>query len=375
MTGGAAREALLSRPRVIVMAALVLLTLLALTYVLWLRAGMMAPSPDMPSMTVTQMAAMMSPGFAEWSAGHFFFIFAMWTVMMVGMMLPTITPMLLLYTRLAEKSLSSGLAFAATAWFAAGYLLAWTGFSLLATLAQYGLERLALLTPMMQSANRPFAAALLVAAGSYQWVPLKNVCLSQCRAPLSFIQRHGGFRPGRLQAVRLGLLHGAYCVGCCWVLMTLLFAGGVMNIFWIVGLMIFMLAEKIAPGGRVLSKVAGVVMIMGGIWYFAGTPHSYGPGRLFQDNAPLRRKSRQPRAQAMIGATAQPVHETGNLAEVEAADHGLDGANLARLHGQGSEAQAQKRHGVQRAPRHLAAERKITAVFRRALNDQADEGE
>jgi predicted metal-binding membrane protein len=262
-------EALWSRPRAIAMGALLLLTLLAWSYVLWLRAGMMAPSPGMPSMTVADMAAMASPGFVSWSAGHFFFIFAMWAVMMVGMMLPTVAPMLLLYTRLAERSLSAGLVFAATAWFAAGYLLAWTGFSLLATLAQYGLERLALLTPMMQSASRPLSAALLVAAGFYQWTPLKNACLSQCRAPLFFVQRHGGFRPGRLQAMRLGLLHGAYCVGCCWVLMALLFAGGVMSIFWIAGLMIFMLAEKIIPGGQALPRLAGVAAMAAGLWLFA----------------------------------------------------------------------------------------------------------
>ncbi|HWY60870.1 MAG TPA: DUF2182 domain-containing protein [Rhizomicrobium sp.] len=258
------------RPRVVVVFALVLLTLIAWAYLLWVRAEMMAPSPDMPSMTAAEMAAMASPGFMPWSAGHFFFIFAMWAVMMVGMMLPTVTPMLLLYTRLAEMNNSSGRMFASTAWFAAGYLLAWTGFSLLATLAQYNFERFALLTPMMQSANQTFGGAVLIAAGLYQWTPLKSACLSQCRAPLSFIQRHGGFRTDKLHTLRLGILHGAYCVGCCWVLMALLFVGGVMNIFWIAGLMIFMLAEKILPGGWILSKIAGVAAIAGGVWYLAG---------------------------------------------------------------------------------------------------------
>jgi predicted metal-binding membrane protein len=256
------------RPRLIVAGALVLLTLIAWAYVLWVRAGMMAP--DMPSMTLAQMAAMASPGFAPWSAGHFLFIFAMWAVMMVGMMLPTVAPMLLLYARLAAMNNSAGRMFASTAWFAGGYILAWTGFSLLATLAQYQLERLALLTLMMQSASRTFAGVLLIAAGVYQWTPLKRGCLTQCRAPLSFVQRHGGFRTGKLQAMRLGILHGAACVGCCWALMALLFAGGVMNIFWIAGLMIFVLAEKILPGGWVLSRIAGVAAAAAGLWYLAG---------------------------------------------------------------------------------------------------------
>jgi len=254
-------------PRFIVICALVLLIFIAWAYVLWVRAGMMAPSPDMPSMTMAEMAAMASPGFTAWNAGHFYFIFAMWAVMMVGMMLPTVMPMLLLYTRLAQSA--PGLVFASTAWFAGGYLLAWTGFSLFATMAQYGLERFALLTPMMEGASRVFGGTVLVIAGLYQWTTLKIACLAQCRAPLSFVQQHGGFRPGKMQALRLGVLHGGYCVGCCWALMALLFVGGVMNIFWIAGLMIFMLAEKILPGGRALSRLGGVAAIAGGLWYFA----------------------------------------------------------------------------------------------------------
>jgi predicted metal-binding membrane protein len=264
MQDGAATRVWL-HPRFAVIAALVLLTLLAWCYLLWIRAGMMAPSPQMPSMTMAEMAAMASPGFAPWTMGHFFFVFAMWAVMMVGMMLPSVTPMLLLYARLAPASL-----FASTAWFGAGYLLAWTGFSLLAASAQYGFEHLALLSPMMQSTDRIFGGALLIAAGAYQWTPLKIACLTQCRAPLSFVQRHGGFRAGRRNAMRLGLLHGAYCVGCCWALMALLFVGGVMNILWIAGLMFFVLVEKIMPGGRILSKVAGLAAAAVGIWYLAG---------------------------------------------------------------------------------------------------------
>ena len=266
-SGDAALAAVLKRDRLVVIATLIALTALAWAYVLWVRAGMSAPSPDMPSMTMTDMAAMISPRFTEWTPIHFLFNFAMWAVMMVGMMTPSAAPMILLYTQVARQASTLGRPFAPSAWFASGYLLVWTAFALLATLAQYGLERLALLTPMMESASRVFGGAVLIAAGLYQWAPSKDACLSQCRAPLSFVQRHGGFRAERLGSLRLGLRHGAYCVGCCWALMALLFVGGVMNLLWIAGLMIFVLAEKMLPGGRVVSKFAGLGAIAAGAWY------------------------------------------------------------------------------------------------------------
>src|SRR5208282_2367329 len=142
-------------------------------------------------------------------------------------------------------------------WFAAGYLLAWTSFAALATTAQYGLERVALLTPMMASANKWFGAAILFAAGAYQFAPLKDSCLASCRAPLSFVLRHGGFRADAVGSLSLGFRHGLYCIGCCWALMALLFVGGVMNILWIAGLMIFVLVEKIIPAGRYVSRAVG----------------------------------------------------------------------------------------------------------------------
>jgi predicted metal-binding membrane protein len=108
-----------------------------------------------------------------------------------------------------------------------------------------------------------------LAVGVFQWTPLKNACLAQCRAPLSFVQRHGGFKPGLFPALRLGLLHGTYCVGCCWTLMTLLFVGGVMNLLWIAGLMIFVLLEKTIPLGKTFSRIAGVAAGAAGVWMLA----------------------------------------------------------------------------------------------------------
>ena len=122
-----------------------------------------------------------------------------------------------------------------------------------------------MMTPAMSAASRPLGAALLIAAGIYQWLPLKDACLAQCRAPLSFIQRHGGFQPDALRSLLLGLRHGLYCVGCCWALMLLLFVFGVMNLLWIGALMIYVLAEKLLPGARLLTRAVGLAAIVAGV--------------------------------------------------------------------------------------------------------------
>jgi predicted metal-binding membrane protein len=119
---------------------------------------------------------------------------------------------------------------------------------------------------MMTSASPIFGGLILIIAGIYQWSPLKEACLSFCQTPIVFIQRHGGFRRDARGALELGVKHGAYCVGCCWVLMALLFVGGVMNVLWIAGLTFFVLAEKLLPGGRILSRATGVVLACFGIW-------------------------------------------------------------------------------------------------------------
>src|SRR5262249_16390677 len=154
-------------------------------------------------------------------------------VMMVGMMTPSVAPLVLLYVRVGRQAERDRKPFAATGWFVTGYILAWTLFALIATAAQWALERAALLTPAMASANRLFGGVVLVAAGAYQWSQLKKACLAHCQSPFVFLQRHGGFRQDVMGSLSLGLRHGIYCVGCCWVLMTLLFVGGVMNLMWI----------------------------------------------------------------------------------------------------------------------------------------------
>ena len=257
MSGGIL-GATLRRDRYIVATALLLITALAWVYLLQLAADM-----DMPGMDSAAMAAMMAP--RVWAPADFGLVLVMWVVMMIGMMTPSATPMILLYARVARQATAQGKRFAATAWFTAGYLLAWTGFSLAATLLQWQLERLTLLSPMMTSSSNRFNGIVLIAIGVYQWTPWKYACLAACQAPLSFIQRHGGFRPEASRSLRLGLLHGAYCVACCWALMALLFIGGVMNVLWIAAIAVLVLLEKAVPVGRLVPRAVGVVCLGAGM--------------------------------------------------------------------------------------------------------------
>jgi predicted metal-binding membrane protein len=204
-------------------------------------------------------------GAPGWSAGDLAMLFAMWSVMMVGMMTPSVAPMILLYARVGRQAAGRGKPFASAGWFLAGYVLAWTLFSAAATAAHAGLSALRYLTPQMAITTPLFGAALLIVAGLYQWTPLKDLCLVQCRAPLQFVQQHGGFRSDPVGALQLGLRHGLYCIGCCWPLMLLLFLGGVMNLLWIAALAALVLAEKIVPHGRQFGRTVGAALIAAGI--------------------------------------------------------------------------------------------------------------
>ena len=167
---------------------------------------------------------------------------------------------------------AQGKPFAATGWFAAGYLLAWSGFSLAATFLQWVIERAALLDSRMAIASNLLGAIVLIAAGVYQWTPLKDVCLAQCQSPFQFLMRHGGFRDQPGGCLLLGLRHGGYCVGCCWVLMALLFVGGVMNVLWIALLTLLVLLEKLTPVGRWIARAAGIACVAAGAWLLVSLP-------------------------------------------------------------------------------------------------------
>lgn len=252
-------ESLLRRDRVVIGGALFAIVALAWIYLLNSPRTMQMSGMTMPDAPDEVMSM-------AWSSMDFLLMFVMWTVMMVGMMTPSAAPMILTYARVARQPGLQGPAFASSLWFAGGYLLSWTAFSLVATMAQYALDRAALLTLGMYLANTRLAGIVLIAAGVYQWTPLKDSCLKQCRSPLAFMQEHGGFRRTISGGLNLGFRHGLYCIGCCWVLMALLFAGGVMNVVWIAAVAILVLVEKVVPAGHTVGRIAGVVLLFGGLW-------------------------------------------------------------------------------------------------------------
>jgi predicted metal-binding membrane protein len=262
--GMAAIEHVLRRDRIVVVTALAVLTVLAWAYTLWAARTM-----DMGEMSMSGMGANMgmalAPAFRPWTGVDFLVMFVMWAVMMVGMMTPSAAPMILIYARVGRHVASQGGPLAATTYFAAGYLCAWAVFSLAATVAQWILEHAALLTPMMAPASDVFGAVVLIAAGLFQWLPLKDTCLKHCQSPFGFVMQHG-FRRDAWGSISLGFRHGTYCVGCCWALMALLFVGGVMNIVWIAGLTVFVLLEKVVPLGRLISRIAGAGLMAWGLW-------------------------------------------------------------------------------------------------------------
>lgn len=188
--------------------------------------------------------------------------FAMWTVMMVGMMLPSASRTILLYGTLVRKNGERGTVLPGVWIFTSGYVVVWTAFSLLATILQVALEQMSLVTPMMVSANKAMSAAILIAAGIYQWLPFKEVCLSKCQNPLQFLVAR--WRPGAGGAFRMGAENGVYCVGCCWAIMLLLFVAGVMNLIWVALITAFVFIEKLRPG-KLASGIAGVVLVLAGI--------------------------------------------------------------------------------------------------------------
>jgi predicted metal-binding membrane protein len=265
-------EKAIRRDRVVVAVALAALTAVAWSYILWLAAAMDPGAMAMSDMRmIPSLARAMVPARAPWTLVEVGYAFAMWAVMMVGMMTPSAAPMILIHYQVGKQAAAQGKPFVATGWFVAGYFLAWFGFALAATTAQWGLDRAALLNPKMAGAGRVFGGVVLIMAGLYQWTPLKTICLAQCQSPMMFIQRHGGFRRDPKGAVLLGLRHGAYCVGCCWALMALLFVGGVMNVLWIAAISAFVLIEKILPG-QLVSRAAGLGFLVAGSWLVAFTP-------------------------------------------------------------------------------------------------------
>jgi len=221
---------------------LVVLALLSLSVLAWVYLFVMARQMAVGDMTLMGMGAssampdsgMMSAATVShmpWSLLTFLLMFIMWSVMMIGMMIPSAAPMILLFARIQRRKLADQTPTVRIAAFTASYLLIWTLFSLIATGLQWGLTELRLLSPMMESTNQVLAVGILLMAGIYQLTPLKLACLTRCQSPIGFLTSQ--WKDGSLGTLKMGIEHGIYCLGCCWMLMALLFVGGVMNLIWV----------------------------------------------------------------------------------------------------------------------------------------------
>jgi predicted metal-binding membrane protein len=201
---------------------------------------------------------MSGPDLTSWPEATLLPLFLMWAIMMIAMMLPSAMPMILTFAAVARNRQWLGRRYVPVSVFVLGYVVIWSLFSVIAALAQWWLHRHALLSPTMASASGWFGGALLLAAGIFQFTPLKQSCLTHCRGPLEFIMTRWREAPGG--AFRMGVEHGVFCTGCCWALMALLFVAGVMNILWIAALTLLVCVEKMLPSRARVSVVTGLVL-------------------------------------------------------------------------------------------------------------------
>jgi predicted metal-binding membrane protein len=248
-------EAALRRDGLVVLAGLLALAGLAWAYIAHLADVMTAHH---------QMAM---PQSGAWSIGETAGLASMWIVMMIAMMIPSVAPVILLFAGVTRRRRLQGVPAAPVSVFTLGYLLAWTGYAVLAALTQSALHSAALLSPAMASASPVLGGGILMLAGVYQWLPVKGACLSHCRSPLGFFSTE--WREGVSGALLMGFRHGSYCVGCCWALMALLFVAGVMNLLWVAAIAGFVLIERLLPNGRLLGRITGVVLAGLGLWMVA----------------------------------------------------------------------------------------------------------
>jgi predicted metal-binding membrane protein len=245
-------EAALRRDRLIVTGGLLALTALAWVYIARMAVGM----PAHHGMAMLQAR--------PWDVGETVGLALMWIVMMIAMMIPSVAPVILLFAGVSRRRRTQGVLAAPVSVFTLGYLLAWTGYAVLAALTQSALHSAALLSPAMASASPALGGTILMLAGVYQWLPVKGACLSHCRSPLGFFSAE--WREGVSGALWMGFRHGSYCVGCCWALMALLFVAGVMNLVWVAAIAGFVLAEKVVPNGRLLGRITGAALAGCGLW-------------------------------------------------------------------------------------------------------------
>jgi len=238
--------------RICIVSAIAGLTILSWLYLVHLKVEMAADA--------TAMAAMGMPMDASWATPDVLAAFGMWTVMMIGMMSPAALPVLFVVAK--SESARGGTPLRTTAAFTAGYLAVWATFSAVAAVLQWKLHDVALL-PMSMTLTSSIGGFVVIGAGIYQLTPIKRACLVHCQNPVNVLMVH--WRAGLTGALRMGVRHGWYCVGCCWALMVVLFAVGVMNLVWVDVIAVFVLLEKLDLGGVALTRAAGGVLILAGL--------------------------------------------------------------------------------------------------------------
>ena len=244
----------MKQDRFIVVSGLVLICILSWLYIIYLYRQM-----EVMNMDALFFAMPMSP---SWTVIDFILLFLMWFVMMIAMMTPSVAPLILIFTTVNRQRREKDRPFVKTAYLFAGYFLVWAVFSLAATGLQWALQQITLLNPEMRTTNKIMGGLILIATGIFQFTPFKQTCLGYCRSPLEFVHRN--WKEGKRGALRMGIQNGLYCVGCCWMLMVLLFVAGIMNILWVALIALFVLIEKIVPQTKWIPYLAGCILIVYG---------------------------------------------------------------------------------------------------------------
>jgi predicted metal-binding membrane protein len=254
MTGTGSLAFILKKDRFVVLMALSILCVLSWLYIIYLYNQMYPMNMD------AFLFAM--PMTSSWSWTDFVLLFLMWFVMMIAMMMPSVAPLVLIFTSINRKRQQQKNPFVSSGYLISGYFLVWAAFSLFATILQWLLQRASLLNPEMITTSRILGGIIFILAGLFQFTPLKNTCLNTCRSPMGFIHQY--WKDGKSGAWRMGIQNGIFCLGCCWILMLLLFVSGIMNIVWIAIISLFVLIEKVSSA-KVISFIAGIGLIAYGI--------------------------------------------------------------------------------------------------------------
>ncbi|OUR99532.1 hypothetical protein A9Q84_00500 [Halobacteriovorax marinus] len=244
-------SSLLTRDSFKVSSCLFVITLMSWVYMILMALSMRAMESHSPLL---------------WGLPQLTMLFSMWVIMMIGMMIPSASPYILMYDQVNRRRKERKVPYVSTFLFVAGYLAIWTIYSLIITLVQWQLHEYAILNSSMKSSVTMFNSIILAVAGLYQFSNLKYTCLKKCRSPLHFLTHE--WKEGNLGGFRMGLMHGNYCLGCCWALMSLLFVTGVMDLTWIALISFYVLAEKVFPKGILIGKLTGILLILSSVIAF-----------------------------------------------------------------------------------------------------------